>query len=312
MGKVGGLKGVKRKDLCLLLMVLPGALWFIIFRYIPMGGVLIAFKDFIVHRGGFISSFINSDWVGLENFKFLFMTEDAWIITRNTIGYNVLWLLINLVIAVAFAIGLNEIGSRKLSKVYQTGMIFPFFLSWVVANYFLYGFLSTDKGVVNNLLQMMGMQKISWYSEVKYWPFILTLMNIWKGVGYNAVFYLAAICGIDSTYYEAAMIDGGTKWQQIKYITLPMLSPIIIILNIMAIGRIFYADFGLFYVVTRESGALFPATNVIDTFVYRSFRKLGDVGMSSAAGLYQSVVGFILVLVSNKIVKKIDAEKAVF
>lgn len=293
-------------------MVLPGTLWFIIFKYIPMGGVLIAFKDFKVHKGGFVSSIINSEWVGLENFKFLFMTGDAWIITRNTVGYNLLWMALNLFLSVAFAIGLNEIASKKLSKLYQTGMIFPFFLSWVVANYFLYGFLSMDKGIINNILQLVGQQPVNWYSEPKYWPVILTVMNTWKGTGYGAVFYLAAICGIDVTYYEAATIDGATKWQQIKYVTIPMLSPIIITLNILAVGSIFSSDFGLFYIVPRESGELFSVTNVIDTFVYRSFRKLGDVGMSSAAGLYQSVVGFVLVLTANKIVKRIDKEKAIF
>lgn len=293
-------------------MVLPGAIWFLIFKYIPMAGVVVAFKDFRIHPKGFIASFINSDWIGFENFKFLFSTNDAYIITRNTLGYNIFWIILGLVISVAFAIGLNEIRSKKMSKIYQTGMIFPFFLSWVVANYFLFAFLSVDKGIINKLLESLGQESIAWYMEPKYWPYILTLMNIWKGIGYSTVFYLAAICGIDSAYYEAAMIDGAKKWQQIKYITLPLLSPVMIILTLLSIGRIFYADFGLFYTVPRESGALFSATNVIDTYVYRGFRKLGDIGMSSAAGLYQSVVGFILVIVSNKIVKRIDPEKALY
>jgi len=305
-------KASRKKDFHLFLMALPGVAWFIIFKYIPMGGLLLAFKDFKISPDGFLASFMSSEWVGLENFKFLFMTNDAYIITRNTVVYNVIWIALNLVLSVALAIGLNEIHNKKLSKVYQTGMIFPFFLSWVVASYFVFAFLSVDKGVVNKVLKHFGHEPIMWYMEPKYWPFILTIMNMWKGLGYSAVFYLAAICGIDTSYYEAAMIDGATKWEQIKYITLPLLSPVMTTLTLLAVGRIFYADFGLFYNVPRESGALFNATNVIDTYVYRSFRQLGDVGMSSAAGFYQSIIGFILVLASNKIVKKIDPDKALF
>ena len=305
-------KSFKKRDLYLLLIALPGILWFILFKYIPMGGAIIAFKDFKVDPGGFFASFMNSDWIGFENFKFLFLTEDAWIITRNTIGYNVVWIFLGLVLSVAFAIGLNELTSKKMSKIYQTGLIFPFFLSWVVANYFVYAFLSADKGVINNLLASIGQEKVMWYMEPKYWPYILTIMNLWKSLGYNAVFYLAAICGIDGSYYEAAMIDGAKRWQQIKYITIPLLSPVMVIMTLLAIGKIFYADFGLFYTVPRESGALFNVTNVIDTYVYRGFKTLGDVGMSSAAGLYQSVIGFILVLASNVVVKKIDPDQALF
>ncbi len=303
---------VKKRDLYLLLMVLPGAVWFLIFKIIPMFGVLIAFKDFRVDASGFFSSFFNSEWIGLENFKFLFMTSDAFIITRNTLCYNTVWILLTLVLSVIFAIGLNEIKSKLMSKVYQTSMLFPFFLSWVVANYFVFAFLSVDKGVINSMLAVFGFEEVMWYMDAKYWPYILTIMNLWKGLGYQTVFYLAAICGIDNSYYEAAMIDGASKWAQIKNITIPMLSPLMIILTLLAIGRIFYADFGLFYVVPRESGALFDATNVIDTYVYRAFRQLGDIGMSSAAGFYQSIVGFILVFASNMVVKRIDPEKSLF
>ncbi|RCX17842.1 carbohydrate ABC transporter membrane protein 1 (CUT1 family) [Anaerobacterium chartisolvens] len=301
-----------RKNLFLLLMVLPGAIWFVLFKYLPMIGSVIAFKDFKIDRRGFVFSLINSEWVGFENFKYLFASSDAFIIMRNTIGYNGLFIILQVVIPVAFAIGLNEIRSKRFSKIYQTGMIFPYFLSWVVASYFLFSFLSVDKGIMNNMLGFLGKDTVSWYSEPEYWPLILTIMALWKSVGYYTVFYLAAICGIDSTYYESAMIDGAKKIQQIRYITIPLLSPTIVILTLLAIGKIFYADFGLFYQIPRESGVLFPVTNVIDTFVYRGLMKMGDIGMTSAAGLYQSVLGFTLIMVSNLIVRRFDKDQALF
>ena len=314
--EVDGLEQIYNKgwksNLPFLLMVLPGAAWFILFKYIPMSGIVIAFKDFRIDPQGFVYSIIHSKWVGLENFQYLFNSDAALVITRNTLCYNLLWIFLGLVASVAMAIALNELHSKRMSKLYQNFIIFPYFLSWVVASYFLYSFLNPDKGVVNNLLAFFGRQPVMWYSEPRFWPYILTFMALWKTVGYNTVFYLAAICGLDTSYYEAAMIDGAKKWQQIRYITLPLLSPVMIILTLLAIGKIFYADFGLFYQVPRESGMLFPVTNVIDTYVYRGFLKLGDIGMSSAAGLYQSLVGFVLVLASNMIVKRLDPEKSLF
>ena len=191
-------------------------------------------------------------------------------------------------------------------------MFLPYFLSWVVVSYCLYAFLSPDKGFINGILQNMGMDSIAWYSEQKYWPFIIVLMSQWKTIGYNTVVYLASVCGIDHTYYEAAMIDGATKWQQVKFITIPLLKPVIIVLFILAIGKVFNADFGLFYQLPKNSGALYPVTNVIDTYVYRGLMTMGEIGMTSAAALYQSVVGLILIVVSNLIVKKIDSDNALF
>ena len=191
-------------------------------------------------------------------------------------------------------------------------MFLPYFLSWVVVSYCLYAFLSPDKGFINGILQNMGMDSVSWYSEQKYWPFIIVLMSQWKTIGYNTVVYLASVCGIDHTYYEAAMIDGATKWQQVKFITIPLLKPVIIVLFILAIGKVFNADFGLFYQLPKNSGALYPVTNVIDTYVYRGLMTMGEIGMTSAPALYQSVVGLILIVVSNLIVKKIDSDNALF
>ncbi|WP_437177508.1 ABC transporter permease [Heyndrickxia camelliae] len=295
-----------------LLMVLPGTIWFLLFSYLPMFGTVIAFKNFRYDPNGFFSSIFNSEWVGFDNFKFLFSTNDAFVITRNTVLYNAIFIILGLILGVGIAIVLSELANKKLSKVYQTGMLFPHFLSWVVVSYFVYTFLSADRGLINNLLEWFGGHPISWYNQSKYWPFILVIVNMWKGVGYGSIVYLAAIVGIDRTYYEAAMIDGATKWKQIRHVTIPMITPLIVILTILNVGKIFNSDFGLFYQVPRDSGPLFSTTNVIDTFVYRGLTTMGDIGMSTAAGLYQSAVGFILVLLTNYIVKKIDKEYALF
>ncbi|NBI29797.1 ABC transporter permease [Chengkuizengella marina] len=295
-----------------LMFVLPATIWFIIFSYLPMIGHVIAFKDFRIHRDGFFASLWHSEWVGFKNFEFLFKTNVAWEITRNTILYNLVFIFLGLFLAVAFAIGLSLLANKKLTKIYQTGMLFPHFLSWVVVSYFVMTFLSTDRGAINSLLSFFGVEAISWYYEPIYWPFILVFMAMWKGVGYQMIVYLAAIVGIDRSYYEAAMIDGASKWQQIRHITIPMITPLMMILTIMNIGRIFYSDFGLFYQVTQNSGALYDVTNTIDMYVYNGLTTLGDMSMTAAAGFYQSVVGFALVIITNYVVKKVDEDYALF
>lgn len=299
----------KNKELFTL--ALPGFIWFLIFSYIPMFGVVIAFKKFRIN-GSFLKSLATSKWVGLDNFKFLFKSSDAWVITRNTVLYNLAFIVLGIVLPVCVAIMVNELLNKKLAKFYQSAMFLPYFLSWVVVSYALFAFLSPEQGYINGILKGMGKEGVSWYSEPKYWPWIIIIMSQWKGIGYNTVVYLAAIVGIDKSYYEAAMIDGATKWQQIKYITLPLLKPVITILFILSIGKIFNADFGLFYQLPKNSGALYPVTNVIDTYVYRGLMTMGEIGMSSAAALYQSVVGFILIMISNFVVKKIDNDNALF
>lgn len=295
-----------------LLMVLPGALWFLIFCYIPMPGAILAFKKYRLDLGGFFQGIVKSEWVGVKNFEFLFRAHDAFVITRNTVLYNLTFILLGLICSVALAIILFHLTQKKLAKLYQTGMFLPYFLSWIIISYFVFSFLSVDKGVLNQILASFGKEPVNWYAEPAYWPLILIVLNLWKGLGYSSVVYLAAISGIDKTYYEAAMIDGANKWQQTVKITLPLIKPMMIILTIMAIGGIFRADFGLFYQIPRESGPLFPVTNVIDTYVYRSMRVLGDFGLAAAAGFYQSVVGLILVLVANWTVKKVNDEQALF
>jgi ABC-type polysaccharide transport system, permease component len=300
------------RNMALLIMVLPGAVWFLLFCYLPMPGVVLAFKNYRFSRDGFLASIIQSEWVGFKNFEYLFKTEDAYIIVRNTVLYNAVFIVLGTALSVFVAILIHEIANKKLAKIYQTGMFLPHFLSWVIVSYFVFSFLSVDKGVLNQLLRYFGADPVYWYSETKYWPFILVIVYLWKSVGYGSVIYLAAIVGIDKSYYEAAMIDGANKWQQICRITVPMIMPVIIIMFILAIGGIFRADFGLFYQVPRDTGALYPVTNVIDTFVYRGLKVTGDIGMSTAAGLYQAVVGFVLVITTNFIVRKINKEQALF
>ncbi len=297
--------GNKNRDL--LLMALPGIFLFIIFKYLPMFGVVLAFKQFNVSKGIF-----GSPWHGLENFKFLFRSTDAWLITRNTIGYNIIFIILGIIIPVFIAIVLSEIRGRRVAKLYQTIFIMPHFLSWVVVSFIAFAFLNADKGFINNLLGNFGIDPVSWYTEAKPWPGILVFIQAWKTSGYTSIIYLAAIAGIDSEYYEAAMIDGAGKLAQAFRITIPFLIPMISILTILAIGRIFYADFGLFFQVPRNSGPLYPVTQVIDTYVYIGLRNWGNIGMAAATNLYQSFVGFILVLSSNLIIRKFSSENALF
>lgn len=301
------LKKVKRYRV-LFLMTLPGIIYLLINNYLPMLGVVIAFKNYNA-----IDGFFGSEWIGFKNFEYLFKTEDALIITRNTLLYNTAFIILNTIFALGLAIFLNEIKNKLASRFYQSVVILPHLISTVIVGFLVFALLSVENGFVNKtLLPLVGMDPISWYSESQYWPYILTFVNMWKNIGYLCVVYLAAIIGIDKEYYEAADLDGASKWKQIRYITIPMITPIITIMTLLAIGRIFYADFGLFYQVPLNAGAIQSTTDVIDTYVYRALLNTGDIGMSSAAGMYQSLVGFILVMLSNYIVRKRSKENALF
>ncbi|MFD2329601.1 ABC transporter permease [Cohnella sp. GCM10020058] len=304
-------KRLKRNKM-FLLMVLPATLWFVLLKYLPIVGNLIAFQQFAYDSKGLFHGIWKAKWVGFDNFKFLFQTSDAYLITRNTLLYNFAFIALGLILPVALAVILSSLNNKRTSKLYQTGMMLPHFLSWVVVGYFAFAFLSMDKGFANNVLSSLGLEPKMWYTEPAYWPFFLILAQVWKSIGYSSVIYIAAISGIDKTYYEAAVIDGASKWQQIRNVTVPHLKPLMIILTILAIGQIFRSDFGLFYQVPRESGVLFPVTNVIDTYVFRSMREMGVFSMSAAAGLYQSVVGCMLVLSANLVVRRISRDDALF
>lgn len=292
----------------LYLLTIPGLLYLLINNYLPMFGLVIAFKDVNFSKGIFAS-----DWIGFRNFEYLFKSSDAYIITRNTILYNAVFIILNLVVAVGVAILLNEIRNKLMARFYQSIVLLPYLISMVIVSYLGYALLSMDNGFLNKtVLPSLRMEGIAWYNVPEYWPYILTFVHTWKGAGFLCVVYLAAIIGIDQEYYEAATLDGASKWQQIRSITLPLIAPVIIMMTLLAIGRIFYSDFGLFYQVPMDSGSLFNVTNVIDTYVYRGLMQLGDIGMSSAAGMYQSLVGFVLVLFSNYVVRKVNRDNALF
>lgn len=291
----------------LYLMMLPGLIYVFINNYIPMAGIVIAFKR-INYRIGILKS----PFVGLDNFEYLFKTKDAWIITRNTLLYNATFIILGTILAITVAILLNEIGSTRLKSTYQSLILLPFLVSIVVVSYLVYAFLSMDVGYFNGIRESLGLKPISWYTTTKYWPFILVIVQSWKTFGYSTIIYYATLVGIDRAYYEAATVDGAGRRHQIWFITLPLLKPTIITLVLLQVGRIFYSDFGLFYQVPMNSGPLYAVTNTIDTYVYRGLLQSNNVGMASAAGVYQSLVGFVLVFVANYVVSKLSKENALF
>lgn len=297
-----------RRYIPVYVLMLPGLLYLVINNFLPMFGLIIAFKDINFRKGIF-----GSDWCGLENFEFLFRTKDAWIITRNTILYNIAFIILGTIVAIFIAVLLSNV-KRKISlKFYQTAILLPHLVSWVIVAYIVYAFLSPETGIFNKqLFPALGLEPINWYTDKTWWPLILIFMNIWKGTGYSSIIYLSSILGISDEYYEAAMLDGASKIQQITQITIPLLKPTIITMFILSVGRIFYSDFGLFYQVPMNSGPLYSVTNTIDTYVFRGLLQLGDIGMSSAAGFYQSIVGFLLVLASNAVIRKVSSENALF
>ena len=295
-----------KKNLPLLILTLPSVLYLFVFCYIPLYGLVLPFKNYDYSLG-----FLKSPWAGFDNFKFLLNNESVALATRNTILYNIAFIILGLIMSVAIALMLYEMRAVFV-KCYQTILFLPYFISWVVAAYAAKVFLDIDYGLINKILLSMGKEAIAWYNKPECWPVILIIAEIWKGMGYNAIIYYASLMGTDNSLFEAAKIDGAGKLKQLWYISLPSIKPMIIIMTILKIGKIFYGDFGLFYNFTLNSSLLYSTTDIIDTYVYRSLITLGDVGMSSAAGFYQAVLGFILVITTNFIVNKIDSDNALF
>ena len=289
-------------------MALPAVIYLIINNYIPMGGMFIAFKNIDYGKGIF-----GSDWCGFKNFEFLFRSSDAFIIVRNTILYNLAFILLGCFMGILVGLLLNEITSKLMKKTYQTVILLPQLISIIIVAYIVYALFSNEAGFINNrILEPLGLDKVNFYNTPAYWPFILVFVQIWKTIGYDSIIYFSSIISVDRSLYEAATIDGASRFQQIRYVTLPLIKPIAITLVLMKVGRIFYSDFGLFYRVPMNSGALYNVTNTIDTYVYRALMNFNDVGMSSAAGVFQSIVGFVVILVVNGTVRKIDRENALF
>lgn len=292
----------------LYLMLIPGLIYLILNNYLPMTGLVIAFKKINYSVGIFASP-----WCGLQNFKFLFSNNDALNALRNTILYNLLFIVTGNVLAIVVAIALDAVSSKFLKKFSQIIILIPYLLSTVIVSYIVYAFLNPTNGFMNNtVLPMLGIDPIKWYNEPKYWPVILTIVYLWMNFGYNSILYYSNVISIDKSLYEAAVMDGASTWEQIIYVTLPELKFTVITLVLLAVGRICFSDFGLFYQIPQHSGLLYSTTQTVDTFVYRALLELNDVGRSSAAGFLQSLLGFILVFTANKLVSSIDKDSALF
>lgn len=296
----------KKETRTLTMFIIPAAVLIFLFNYIPMFGLTMAFKDFNPNLGIF-----GSEWNGLENFKFFFQSQDAVRITRNTVLYGFTFQLTSIFFAVCLALLMYEVKRKLACKIYQTMFIIPNFISWVLVAYIVYALLNPSLGIVNNILALFGKEGVDWYSKTEAWPYILTICNIWKNIGMNSIIYYAALMGIDNSLFEAARVDGANKFQEIIHITIPELTSVIIIVFILGMGNIIRGDFGLFYQVPKDVGILYPATDIIDTYVYRGLQG-GNLSVSAAVGLFQGVVGLILVVTTNAIVKKIDSEKSMF
>ena len=296
------------KNRTLLFMALPAILLFFLFQYVPMGGLVLAFKKFSFSKGIF-----KSPWCGLDNFKYLFLVGDtAWRLTRNTVGYFLLFTLVVTVGNVMVAIGINEMVGKKLAKMFQSFMILPTFISYIAVSFVVYAFLKNQTGIVNVFLQKIGKENVNFYLKPQLWPFILMIVRVWKSVGYGSVLYLSVLTGIDPNLYEAASIDGAGARQKMWYITLPMLVPMVVIMTLLGLGSIMHSDTGLFYQVTKNVTALYPTTQVLDSYVLNAIVSSTDYGMTAAATFYQSGVGFIMVISTNLAVRRIAPENALF
>lgn len=306
--KIGRKKVPFKRQLPFYIMMAPGLFMIALLFYAPLPGLIMAFKNFNP-----VDGILGSPWMDplFKNFEFFFKSDTAKVVTFNTLFYNLMEMIFVTVGAVTIAILLTEVRGKISASIYKGAILFPYFLSWIVVQYVLFGLLSVDRGIINSMLG----REINWYSNPGYWRVIMPLAYMWKNIGYYSVLYMASIAGINTDYYEAAQLDGATKWQQIKRITLPLIRPTIIVLILLWVGKFFnggFGDWSAFYALPNNTGALYSATDVIDTYVFRALKSIGDYGMSTAAGLYQSVVGFVLVLGSNLLIKKVDPDSALF
>ena len=303
-----------KDDTELFLLSLPTLLWFLIFSYLPMFGVIIAFKVYKLAPGGhgFIYNLLTSDWAGFGNFKYFFTSNSFTMLLRNTILYNIAFIIISASVAVGGALMLSSMRNKRGSKVYQTMMFLPYFMSWVVISYFVYALLTPERGYINGIITAMGGERIMWYQESKYWPFILVFLNTWKGMGYGMVLYLASITGIDPSLYEAAVMDGATNAQQARHITLPAIKPVFIMMLILDCGKIFNSDFGLFYQVTGQLPAsLYTTASTFDTYIYNAIQSSAPIGQTAAASFFQAICSCATILLANWIVSKLDNENRI-
>jgi len=303
---VGFIREIK-KNVHLYILALPGIIFLIIFAYIPMAGHLIAFKDYSFQKG-----ILGSPWAGLKNFKFFFTSPDWLLVTKNTLVLNAYFIIFSMLIAVLSALLINEISGFYIRRISQSVMLFPHFISWMAVSLMAFSMLNTNDGLINRMLMNFGKHGVSWYSSPQYWPFILTFMYVWKRSGYLCVIFLAAITSLSTEYYESAEIDGASKFQQIVHITLPLIRPTILVMLLLAVGRIFYGDFGMIYSIVGDNGTLYPTTDVIDTYTFRALRRIGNFSMASAVVLYQSLLGMVTVILFNWIARRVEEDSRLF
>ncbi|WP_313560945.1 ABC transporter permease [Ruminiclostridium cellobioparum] len=296
-----------KKNKVILFMLIPAVLYYFIFMYVPMAGIVIAFK-----RLDYAAGIFGSDWVGLDNFKFFFMSGQAFNVTKNTFLYNLVFIVVNTSLQITVSIFLSEMRNKYVKKTTQTLMLMPYFISWVVVGAFIYNIFNYEFGALNTVLKSLGLESVDVMGTVGAWKYILVFFNAWNGVGYGSIVYMAAITGIDKELYEASELDGANIFQQIWRITIPSIKPTIIIMILLNVGSIFRGNFSMFYQIIGNNGLLFNSTDVIDTFVFRSLMKTQEVGMASAAGLYQSVLCFAIIMITNGIIKRVDSEYALF
>ncbi|MEK0316501.1 ABC transporter permease [Cohnella sp. 56] len=288
-------------------MAVPGLLFFLIFSYFPIYGILIAFKNYDFQKG-----ITGSEWAGFKNFNYFFTSDDFWTILRNTLLLNIMFIVFTTVAAVIISLMFNEIRNKYFKRISQSLIFLPYFMSWIVIGMLVQSFLGGEQPPVNAWLESLGLAPVNWMYESALWPWLLTVIRVWQGAGYLSIIFLAAITGISEDLYEAARIDGASKLQIMMRITLPLLVPTIMIMTLLAVGRIFNGDFAMIYAIIGDNSLLYPTTDVIDTFVFRSMRQLHDFGMSSAVGLFQSVMGLVFVIAANWITRRISKESALF
>lgn len=294
------------------LIALPAILYVFVFGYCTYPYMLIAFQKFRYDHSSIFDIIFHGDWNGIDNFKFFFKSQNAFTVTFNTIYLNLLFILTGTIVSVLIALGLNELRCRWFVKISQSVMLFPNYLSWVVVSYILYSLLSSQYGLVNKALRSFGAAPVNWYTEAGAWPAILVLMRIWKGAGMNAIIFLAAITGIDNTVYEAAAIDGATRWKQMTKITLPLIMPTVVIMTLLALGKVMFGDFGMIYAIVGDNGTLYQTTDIIDTYIFRALRQVGDPSQAMAIGLFQSVIGFVMVFGTNWLTRRFYPDGALY
>ena len=310
--KKGGLLRDISKNKFSYLIALPAIVYVFLFSYMAYPYMLLAFQRYDYRNSSVWDIIFHGDWCGLQNFQFFFASQNAFRVTFNTMFLNILFILTGTFMSVLLALLLNELRSRWFAKTTQAVMLFPQYISWVMVSYILLSLFANQYGLVNSTLRSLGMKPINWYTEPNVWPAILVVMRIWKGAGMNAIIFLASITSIDSSLYEAAAIDGANRFQMLRRITLPLIAPTVVIMTLLSLGKIMYGDLGMIYALVGDNGVLYPTTDIIDTYVFRALRQVGDMSQSTAIGLFQSAIGFVMVYGSNWLARKFFPDGALY